>query len=233
MFKFFKKDSSKDDGFTTIELVTGIAILAALAYLVLPLIFPSDSKTSEQYIEEDLETVSEILKIRALSAEANNIPISEVYIGNLGVFSSKSQIRHAINIDPSAKTVEYCLRGEYNGKVLYFESGAGLLQTPSGIMDCPGAPVQGNSGNGEGTSTEDAPVEERGTPEDSTNTPSESSNSQQDTADPQSQTVADIVNPGAFCAAADEGKLGISANGDTYVCTISSEDTRLRWRIAE
>lgn len=175
MFKFFKKNSSKDDGFTTIELVTGIAILAALAYLVLPLIFPSDSKTSEQYIEEDLETVSEILKIRALSAEANNIPISEVYIGNLGVFSSKSQIRHAINIDPSAKTVEYCLRGEYNGKVLYFESGAGLLQTPSGIMDCPGIPGAANSGSNDNS------------------TPGGSSDENSDS--PENQTTNELVEP--------------------------------------
>jgi type II secretory pathway pseudopilin PulG len=144
--KNLKNTVNKSEGFTAIELLTGIAILGAVAYLVLPLIFPSDSKTPEQYVEEDLTNVSEVLKIRTLSAEANNIPLSEVYIGNIGVFSSKAQIRHAITINLESESLQYCLRGEYRGKVLYFESGAGLLPQPSGAMECPGAPVS-NSGD--------------------------------------------------------------------------------------
>jgi type II secretory pathway pseudopilin PulG len=158
-FTNFRKTINKSEGFTPIELLTGMAILAAVAYLVLPLIFPSDLKTPEQYVEEDLTNVSEILQIRTLSSEANNIPLSEVYIGNLGVFSSKAQIRHAITIDLQAETLRYCLRGEYRGEVLYFESGAGILDQPSGAMECPGSPIA-NSDTNIGDSGESAPAEE-------------------------------------------------------------------------
>lgn len=157
-FNNLKKTIKKSEGFTAIELLTGIAILAAVAYLVLPLIFPSDSKTPEQYLEEDLTNVSEILQIRTLSAGANNIPLSEVYIGNLGVFSSKAQIRHAITIDLQSETLRYCLRGEYRGTVLYFESGAGILEQPSGTMECPGSPIS-NSDNITEESGESTPSE--------------------------------------------------------------------------
>jgi prepilin-type N-terminal cleavage/methylation domain-containing protein len=162
-FTNFKKDINKSDGFTAIELLTGIAILAAVAYLVLPLIFPSDSKTPQQYVEEDLTNVSEILQIRTLSAEANNIPLSEVYIGNLGVFGSKAQIRHAITIDLQSEVLRYCLRGEYREQVLYFESGAGILEQPSGTMECPGSPITNSDVNtgetGEPTTTEESPTD--------------------------------------------------------------------------
>ena len=41
-----------NDGFTAIELLVVLAVISAVAYLVLPILFPSDSKTPEQYIEE-------------------------------------------------------------------------------------------------------------------------------------------------------------------------------------
>jgi type II secretory pathway pseudopilin PulG len=150
----------KSDGFTSIELVTVIAVLAAIAYLVLPLVFPSDSKTPKQYIEEDLTNISEILQIRTQTSEVNGIPINEMYIGNLGVYASRAQVKHAIKINPQDKTLTFCLRGEYKDEVIYFESNAGILATPSGVMDCPGAPAQNSTGNGEDSPTEEAPAEE-------------------------------------------------------------------------
>lgn len=149
MFKELRRVTRNQEGFTAIELLTAIAILGAIAYLILPLIFPSDSKTPEQYIEEDLNTVSEILKIRSLSAEANGIPMSEVYIGNLGVFASKSAVNHSITLDPINGTLSYCLRGEYKDKVLFYESNAGIVELPTGNLDCPGVPS-----NSQGESTD-------------------------------------------------------------------------------
>ena len=158
----------KNDGFTSIELVTVIAVLAAVAYLVLPLLFPSDSKTSKQYIEEDLNNISQILQIRTQTSEVNGIPINEMYVGNLGVYASRAQVKHAIKINPQDKTLLYCLRGEYRGEVLYLESNGGVLATPSGSMDCPGVPSQGNVPTEE-TPTDETPAEE-GTPTDETPT---------------------------------------------------------------
>ena len=216
----------KNDGFTSVELVTVIAILAAVAYIVLPLLFPSDAKTSKQYIEEDLNNISQILQIRTQTSEVNGIPINEMYIGNLGVYASRAQVKHAIKINPQDKTLLYCLRGEYRGEVLYLESNGGVFATPSGSMDCPGVPAQSNP-------VEEAPAEEQGNTQDPADTSPENSNSGQNNPDTQTQTVSDIITPGAFCAAGDEGKFGIASNGDTYVCALSNDDTRLRWRINE
>jgi hypothetical protein len=40
------------------------------------------------------------------------------------------------------------------------------------------------------------------------------------------------VRPGAYCAAADEGREGTTADGTKMVCSRTAEDTRLRWREA-
>lgn len=133
-----RKNLKSNDGFTAIELVIVIAVLAAVAYLVLPLVFPSDSKAPEKYIEEDLNSISEILKVREQTSTVNDIPVEDIYIGNLGVFAAKSQVRHTITIDTNKQVLTYCLRGDYKGVTRYYESTTGIQTQPTGSIDCPG-----------------------------------------------------------------------------------------------
>jgi competence protein ComGC len=151
----------KEDGFTAIELVIILGVLSVVAYLVLPIIFPSDSKTPEQYIEEDLSSISEIINLRQMTASVNDIDVKDVYIGNLGVYAAKSQVRHSITIDTVNQRLTYCLRGDYRGVTRYFESNMGILSQPSGSMDCPGFEAPENPApEGESSTAPEAPTDD-------------------------------------------------------------------------
>lgn len=128
-----------DKGFTAIELIVAAGVLGAVAYLVLPFVFPADSKTPSAYLEEDLTSISQIIDVRIQTSRVNNVPIDGVYIGNLGVYSAKSQIRHSVTIKPESGEITYCLRADYKGETRYLESGTGISSSPTGAIDCPGA----------------------------------------------------------------------------------------------
>jgi hypothetical protein len=49
---------------------------------------------------------------------------------------------------------------------------------------------------------------------------------------PAKTTTAPLVYPGAFCAAADAGKHGVTKTGKVEICKTTSTDSRLRWRAA-
>jgi prepilin-type N-terminal cleavage/methylation domain-containing protein len=147
--------TSNQKGFTIIELVVAAGVLGAVAYLVLPFVFPSDSKSSAAYLEEDLSNISQVIDLRTQTAKINNTPIDEIYIGNLGVFSARSQISHAITLDPVNNELTYCLRGDYRGETLYYESFTGLSPMPSGSRDCPGTTIDSQE-----VLIEEAPIEE-------------------------------------------------------------------------
>lgn len=132
------RNHKSEEGFTAIELVIVFAVIAAVAYLVLPLLFPSDSKTPEQYIEEDLTSISELLTLRQMTAAVNDIKVEDIYIGNLGVYAAKSQVRHSITINTNDQQLTYCLRGDYRGVTRYYESTSGIQTQPTGNMNCPG-----------------------------------------------------------------------------------------------
>lgn len=151
-----------NDGFTAIELLVVLAVISAVAYLVLPILFPSDSKTPEQYIEEDLTSIAEVLTLRQMTAAVNDIKVEDIYIGNLGVYSAKSQVRHSITINTADQEITYCLRGDYRGVTRYYEfPGSAISTEPSGLVDCPGISATVDSTNSESSDqTTDAPAEE-------------------------------------------------------------------------
>lgn len=134
----YKDRLNKEEGFTAIELIIILGVLSVVAYLVLPILFPSDSKTPEEYIEEDLRSISEIINLRQMTSSVNDIDIKDVYIGNLGVYAAKSQVRHSITIDTVNQRLTYCLRGDYRGVTRYLESTGGMQAQPTGTIDCPG-----------------------------------------------------------------------------------------------
>lgn len=170
------KNYKSEEGFTFIELVIIIGVLAAVAYLVLPLVFPSDSKTPEQYIEEDLTSISELLSLRQMTAKVNDIPIEDVYIGNLGVYAAKSQVRHSITIDTNEQQLTYCLRGDYRGVTRYYESTSGIQIQPTGNMNCPGFEVNTETNSEDTNDSENNTGESPNTTQESTS--SDSSNDQ-------------------------------------------------------
>jgi prepilin-type N-terminal cleavage/methylation domain-containing protein len=137
-----KFPDKNENGFTAIELIVAAALLGTIAYLVLPFIFPKDSKTPAEYLGSDLTQISEILDLRIEKARVNDISVDNIYIGNLGVFSAKAQIRHAITVRPETNEIIYCLRADYNGETRYFESFTGIEVEPTGVMDCPGASLE-------------------------------------------------------------------------------------------
>lgn len=114
-------DFRRTEGFTATELVTVIAVLGAVAYLLLPLIFPGDALSDEEKVEKDLNQLSQILEERERIALLND-SLDRVLIGNLGVFSAYSEITYQVDVDTNAGELNYCLIGKVGNTIAYLDS---------------------------------------------------------------------------------------------------------------
>jgi len=111
----------RSEGFTVTELVTVVAVLGAVAYLLLPLIFSGDTLSVDQKLEKDLSQLSEILEERERIALLNE-SLDKAQVGNLGVFSEYSEVTYQVEIDTSANEINYCIIGKIDNTIAYIDS---------------------------------------------------------------------------------------------------------------
>jgi type II secretory pathway pseudopilin PulG len=132
--KLMRKRSlqANEQGFTASEMVIVIGVLGAVAYLVLPLVFPGDLLTSAQKAEKDLTRISQIIDERERISALNDA-LDSVAIGNLGVYASHGEVTFNIEIDEGANEINYCLIGLFDGTTYYADSyTTGVSTTPVG-----------------------------------------------------------------------------------------------------
>lgn len=123
---------ANEQGFTASEMVIVIGVLGAIAYLVLPLVFPGDSLTSAQKAEKDLTRISQIINERERISVLNDA-LDGVVIGNLGVYASHGEVTFNVEIDEGANEINYCLIGLFDGTTYYADSyTTGVSATPVG-----------------------------------------------------------------------------------------------------
>lgn len=111
----------RSEGFTVTELITVIAVLGAVAYLLLPLIFSGDTLSVDQKLEKDLNQLSQILEERERIALLNE-SLDKAQVGNLGVFSEYSEVTYQVEIDTSANEINYCIIAKIDNTVAYIDS---------------------------------------------------------------------------------------------------------------
>ncbi len=117
----------RQEGFTAVEIITVVAILSVVAYLVLPLVFPGDALTTQEKADKDLTQISQILKERERIAKLNG-NIDGIQIGNPGAYSQYTRVSFEVEVDPAAEALRYCLTGLVDGTVFYHDS---ITQTTS------------------------------------------------------------------------------------------------------
>lgn len=111
----------RSEGFTATELITVVAVLGAVAYLLLPLIFSGETLSVDQKLEKDLNQLSEILEERERIALLNE-SLDKAQVGNLGVFSEYSEVTYQVEIDTSANEINYCIIGKIDSALAYIDS---------------------------------------------------------------------------------------------------------------
>jgi hypothetical protein len=132
MSKKLKAAHADNRGFTASETVTIVAVLGAVAYLLLPLIFPGDSLTTEEKAEKDLTLISDIIEERKRISSLNDA-LESMTIGNLGVYASHGEVTFKVDIEPDTDEVNYCLIGLFDGTTYYADSyTTGISPTPVG-----------------------------------------------------------------------------------------------------
>lgn len=151
----YKLNVKSESGFTAVELVTAVAVLGVVAYLVLPLIFPSDSVSNQQKIATDLTQISNILEERERIAQLNN-SVDSLQIGNPGVFAANSRVAYDVEIDTAAQELRYCLTGVIGSDVYYLDS-VSLSVNPTPLGFCLGDEVTVGDGAPE-TEADGAPA---------------------------------------------------------------------------
>lgn len=155
--------NSNEQGFTASELLIVVGVLGAVAYLVLPLVFPGDSLTTAQKAEKDLTRISQILDERERISVLNDA-LDVVEIGNLGVYASHGEVTFNVEIDENANEINYCLIGLFDGTTYYADSyTAGVSVTPVGYCVPDAQPDEGFAPDGfeetEGDSGDSDPFE--------------------------------------------------------------------------
>lgn len=129
-FQRLHKDSS---GLTASETVTIVAVLGAVAYLVMPLIFPSDDLGVREKAETDLNKIAGIISERARIADING-ELDQIQFGNLGVYASYSEVAFQTEVDLGAGIVDYCLISNVDNNVFYLDSFSNQVsETPVGF----------------------------------------------------------------------------------------------------
>lgn len=123
----------RNDGFTSSETLTVVAVLGAVAYLLLPLIFPGDALSTEEKAEKDLTQISAIIQERERISVINDA-LDSMTVGNLGVYASYGEVTFKVEIDENAEEVNYCLIGVFDGVTYYADSYTeGINDTPVGF----------------------------------------------------------------------------------------------------
>lgn len=143
----YKLNVKSESGFTAIELVTAVAVLGVVAYLVLPLVFPSDAASNQEKIVKDLTQISNILEERERIAQLNN-SMGSLQVGNPGVFAANSRVAYDVEIDTIAQELRYCLTGVIGSDVYYLDS-VSLSVNPTPLGFCLGDEVPAGDGTPE------------------------------------------------------------------------------------
>lgn len=165
-------DMNRQEGFTASELIASVFVLGAVAYLVLPLVFPGDLLSVEEKLDKDLQQISSILEERERIAVLNDA-VESINIGNLGVYAAYSQVTYQVDVDTDAQEIKYCLIAKIDSTVHYLDS-ISLRSGPSPLGYCaPDAPESADAGAAteEGSAeseTSETPADETTLPVDAT-----------------------------------------------------------------
>lgn len=134
--------SDGDAGLTFTELLVALAILAALASLVIPVVSVDQAEVTDAALRADMSLGARLVQMGlndgSMSVLSTSVPSD---VPNVGAFSTNAQLR--VKVTTSATTGQdttFCLRGALDGEVLYWLSATHKFSTypPDGDV-CPTA----------------------------------------------------------------------------------------------